>query len=279
MDKGVLVALGTARGQQFPILPEHGPGQLRCVDVRRPPADNGLARPADRLGKGPVAVQVDAVRVLVEDRGRDGVHERPQEVELILQAGRALAHLLFEAGGVVAVLLFDQPVAQAVFHGDEHLVVGERLGDVAVHAQVEHLPGLVDIVDHGDHDHPGFRVVRLDVMDQVDPGFPGHVPVGEHQVDRDLTQSLPGRGHVRHRQAGVAALLEDGGEQRPHRRLVVDHQDRGERHHPPGVHGPASTGVVSTRRRMASRSFCGTGLANSPRKPRSRACSPVRILV
>jgi HPt (histidine-containing phosphotransfer) domain-containing protein len=127
------------------------------------------------------------------------------------------------------------------------LVAAQRLEDDVVGAGLHRAQRLVLVGARGQHDHVRVRdvVLAADAPRQLGAVHPRHLPVGDHDVRRDLGEALPRLRAVLRERALVAEPLDGSGDEQAGARVVVGDEDvhgnaKGGEEEPPRLSAPPS---------------------------------------
>jgi len=206
----------------------------------------------------------------VDQDGRLGVRHLVEHLEDLhhlfgLADDLALAVALAELPLEDLVLRLQAPHAQGIAHDQQDLVVLRLLLDVLERPLGHRLNrrGLGGVRRQDQHRER--RIVRERLLEQLDAVHPGHLQVGDHEVDGFLLQARKRLGAAVGAGHGVPLFLQEHAQEAAHALLVVDHQD------PDAL--ALAHGDSSVRPRAATAPRPGW----SPRPPGRRAaagCSP-----
>jgi hypothetical protein len=122
-------------------------------------------------------------------------------------------------------LALQRQVLDRALHGDRERVDLHRLGDEVVGAGADRRDRGVEAALAGEHEWEQVGVALAQLDAQVDPGHPGHLDVGDHDVCRigsQALQTLLGRIDGIHI---VAALAQAIAQQHRGVVIVIDDQD------------------------------------------------------
>ena len=235
---------GAALGQlEHAFLVRDGPGE-RAADVAEELAleevlgQRGAVDGDERIvAAGPLEVDGPGGHLLAgpafpgDEHGRvRRAHLLDEDVDLLHRP--ALADHLLEAVAVLEVpleqdvLLLEAPGGQPPADDDLQLLDVEGLDDIVQGPRLEGLDGLGDAAVGRDEDDRQVGQVLPGVAEDVHAVGPGHLDVGDDEVDLFLGQDLEAPGGRLSGLDRVAFLLEDDREQVEEALFVVDDQDR-----------------------------------------------------
>jgi hypothetical protein len=153
--------MGQAALQDPAIVLRDNPLGLGRHDVLVGEADQpGWPEPPHFAGD-PVGDEVAALLVLDVDRHRRPIHQHLQP--------------LFDRLAMGFVREFEPALTERVRHGDQQLPGPERLDQITVRPQFEGPLGDLRVVDPGDQDDRGTRMVASNLLDQDQPGLARHL--------------------------------------------------------------------------------------------------------
>ena len=225
--------LGGHRAGEGPL---HVTEEVRLQQIRRQAARvDGDERPAGarRVGVYRARHELLAGSALPRDQNRgaagrrlrDGLEHRPDARAVADDVGEP-ARLRPQAPAQRAVLAREPLLRHRVAHDEQHVVVLERLFDEVEGAALERLAGVPGSAERRDHDHRGRFVEPRNLVESRQPVHPGHHHVEQHRVERLRPRALDAFAAGGRKPHAAPLALQQGLEDLPHDRLVVDDQQR-----------------------------------------------------
>src|SRR5690606_5418936 len=120
------------------------------------------------------------------------------------------------------------PAREHAAQGNDELIAGRLLHDVAVRAGAQEALGIDRLVVHRQHEHGKLPVLRADLLDQLEAVAVAQRQIEDHDIGPRSLEPEPRLAHVRRLAADneIGLLLQELDEPFPDDRMIVDDEDR-----------------------------------------------------